>query len=90
MIFQEVLVGVKLCNRYKGNQHQLQYGQIRRHNYVIAEQVKANVDLTSLGIINKFKLFDFDLTKQQITDTLVEEISPGKRSMDLKDPLEQY
>ena len=35
----------------------------KKINYVVAEKVKSVVDLTPLGIINKFKLFDFDLTK---------------------------
>ena len=60
--FQEVLVQLSYAIGIK-EPTSVTVWTDKKINYVIAEQVKANVDLTPLGIINKFKLFDFDLTK---------------------------
>tara|TARA_B100000073_G_scaffold344765_1_gene352270 strand:+ start:194 stop:1327 length:1134 start_codon:yes stop_codon:yes gene_type:complete len=60
--FQEVLVQLSYAIGIK-EPTSVTVWTDKKINYVIAEHVKANVDLTPLGIINKFKLFDFDLTR---------------------------
>ena len=60
--FQEVLVQLSYAIGIK-EPTSVTVWTDKKINYVIAEKIKSIVDLTPLGIINKFKLFDLDLTK---------------------------